>query len=42
MAGLMTEALDPGGNFLLALHQQVIQVTGNVAVLLVEEGRGKT
>lgn len=39
---LITQALQPGRYFLLGLHQNVQQVFGDVAVLVVEERRGQT
>ena len=39
---LVTQALPPGGYFLLGLHQDVQQVFGDVAVLVVKERRGQT
>ena len=41
MLVLVGQALQPGGHLLLGLHQDVQQVLGDVAVLIVEEGRGQ-
>lgn len=38
----VSQALQPGGDFLLGLHQDVQQVLGDVSVFIVEEGRGQT
>ena len=40
--GFVGHAVEPRRNLLLGLHQKVEKVANNVAVLVVEEGRGKT
>lgn len=39
---LIGQALKPGGNLLLGLHQNVQQIFGYVAVFVVKERRGQT
>ena len=41
VSALKTQCLEPGGKLLVAFNQQLDQILDEIAVLVVEEGRGK-